>query len=294
MVYARFWGSHWSTVLFKYLWQSLQTFVLLIRRKPDTVFVMTPPVAACAAVWLYALTFRRRFVIDAHTGAFLDPRWRKIIFLHRFFSRRAERTLVTNDYLGSMVEAWGARHLIVPDVPVVFPEVEKYEFPPGRNVVLVSSFAWDEPIGIFLEAAALVPEVTFHVTGDYEGADPELLAARPSNVVFTGFLSKARYAGLLQGSDAVISLTTLDHTMQRGAYEAVYLGRPVIVSDFPILRESFPKGAVYVGGTRQEIARGVRDMMADVPRFEREAGELKSEKLERWQRVMRELEAILD
>jgi hypothetical protein len=86
-------------------------------------------------------------------------------------------------------------------------------------------------------------------------------------------------------SDAVICLTTADHTMQRGAYEAIYLGRPVITSNFEILRQAFSKGTVFVGNSPDEMAEGIRRMRTELDRYQREAQMLKVEKLDRWRVV---------
>ena len=64
----------------------------------------------------------------------------------------------------------------------------------------------------------------------------------PPNVTLTGFLSDEAYGGLVCGADVVMTLTTRDHTMLRGAYEAIYQGTPVIVSDWPLLREALRRG----------------------------------------------------
>jgi glycosyltransferase involved in cell wall biosynthesis len=74
----------------------------------------------------------------------------------------------------------------------------------------------------------------------------------------TGFLSTAAYGGLLASADAVMTLTTLDHTMMRGAYEAIYQGTPVIVSDWPILREFFSDGSLHVPNSAAAIAEAAR------------------------------------
>ena len=293
LIYSRFWGSRAFTILPKYVWQGLKTLAILFRERPRVVIVMTPPVVAGFPVWLYSVLTGAQFVVDAHTGAFLDRRWKKILFLHRFLSRRAALTMVTNQFLYDIVDSWRAPAQIVPDVPVMFPEPEIFPFEGDNNITLVSSFGWDEPTDVFLQAAASLPEVTFYVTGDYESADPAIIALAPGNVRFTGFLSKAQYVGLLQGSDAVMSPTTLDHTMQRGAYEAIYLGRPVIVSDFGILRDSFDKGAVYVENNAPAITLGVRTMLNELPARVGEALQLREEKLNHWDQVVNQLQQSL-
>jgi glycosyltransferase involved in cell wall biosynthesis len=293
MVYSPAFGSHYATVALKYLSQLVKTLRILFRERPSVVFVMTPPVSACVAAWLYAKVMRAAYVIDAHTGAFLDARWRPLLFLHKWFSRAARTTIVTNEYMERTVRGWGAHAMIVRDVPVCFAEPSAVELAPGVNMTLVATFTRDEPIGLFFRAAALVPDVRFHVTGNYTRADAALLAEKPDNVRLTGFLPDAEYVGLLLASDAVIALTTMDHTMQRGAYEAVYLGRPVITSAFDLLRRHFCKGAVHVENTEQGLAAGIRRMREGLPRFTAEVEELRRERLAEWVRVEMELRQLV-
>src|SRR5262249_35015101 len=148
----------------------------------------------------------------------------------------------------------------VPDVPVLFPEPAPVNLPDGFNVVVASSFTFDEPTEAVFRAAALVPDVAFHVTGDHRRLAQDVLGVKPANVHLDGVVSDAHYVSLLKLCDAAMSLTTLDHTMQRGAYEAAYLGRPVITSDFEILRRAFPRGTVFVGKDAESIAEGVNEM----------------------------------
>ena len=285
MVYSPVWGSRYATILIKYFVQSVRTLAILFRDRPRVVFVMAPPVVACAPVWLYCLVRRAQFVIDAHTGAFLDPEWKRVSFLQRFFSRRATTTIVTNRHLQQLVEEWGAEATIVTDVPVCFAEPEHVELSGAFNVTVVSSFANDEPTAMILEAAAHCPDIRFYMTGNPSDLESRVLKSKPDNVQLTGFLSDARYVGQLQASDAVMVLTTRDHTMQRGAYEAVYLGKPVITSNFELLRTSFSKGTVYVDSTVADIVRGIREMRSDVSRFQEEVDHLRDEKLQQWDAV---------
>ena len=285
MVYSAGFGSNYVTVLFKYLSQTIKTLRILLHERPSAVFVMTPPVAACIPVWIYCRLTGTPYVIDAHTGAFLDRRWRWFLFVHRWFSRAARTTIVTNEYMYAVVSAWSARVTLVRDVPVCFAEPKYRALEGSRNMTLVATFTRDEPIALFLEAAAKLPDVHFYVTGNYRRASQELVAAKPANVTFTGFLPDAEYVGLLLSSDAVISLTTLDHTMQRGAYEAVYLGRPVITSNFEVLRKHFSKGTVHVDNTVDGLIAGLRHMRDNAPAYAAEIADLRRERLEDWRRA---------
>lgn len=294
MVYSPKWRSRYVTILFKYLHQSWKTLRILFSEKPRTVFVMTPPVIACLPVWLYAKLAGAQYVIDAHSGAFLLPRWRPLLFLHRFFSRRAATTILTNPYLQEIVRRWGGRTAIVSDVPVCFPEPSPVALRGNFKITLVSTFDRDEPLDLFLQAAQDLPDIQFYVTGSTARVDEKILTGKPKNVEFTGFLPDSQYVGLLLASDAVMCLTTLDHTMQRGAYEAIYLGKPVVMSNTELLRTAFSKGAVHVDNTAQAIVRGAREMRQNLEKYQREVQLLRLEKLEQWRRTEAELRALLD
>jgi hypothetical protein len=292
MIYHGFWGSNYATVLFKYLSQSVATLWVLLRQRPTRVYVMSPPAVACLPVWLYTKTFRCRYVVDAHTAAFVDRRWRAVEFVTRFFARHAVTTVVTNTHWQALLQSWGARSDIVTDVPVMFPEPRSVNLPKGDKIAVVCTFTFDEPVATMFDAAALVPEVSFHFTGNWKRLPSGVLARKPPNVQLMGFLPDAEYAGLLKQCTAVMSLTTLDHTMQRGAYEAAYLARPIITSNFEVLRSTFPKATVFVDGTPDSIAQGVRLMCRESSRYAHEAIELEREKRVTWAATRERLLAI--
>jgi glycosyltransferase involved in cell wall biosynthesis len=89
----------------------------------------------------------------------------------------------------------------------------------------------------------------------------------------------------------VMTLTTRDHTMLRGAYEAIYQGTPVIVSDWPILREFFADGARHVDNSSTAIAEAVRDVQHRLASFQDGARRLRDTKLDAWAQTR---QAILD
>ncbi len=293
MIYSPGWGSRYLTILFKYIDQSWKTLRILLRDRPEVVFVMTPPVIACVPVWLYAKFAKAHYVIDAHSGALLDPRWRYTLFLHRFFSRRAVTTVLTNQYLQGILNDSGGKTMIITDVPICFPEPAQLNLSGDARMTLVNTFTRDEPLEVFLRAAAQLPEIQFYVTGPLSGLTDTILKLKPRNVEFTGFLPDAEYVGLILGSDAIVCLTTLPHTMQRGAYEAVYLRRPVIMSNTELLRRAFNKGCVHVDNTIESIITGVQEMKKNLEKYKIEVQSLRLEKLEQWKRNETELRTLL-
>jgi glycosyltransferase involved in cell wall biosynthesis len=293
MVYLPQFGSRASTIAFKYFGQWRMTARILGAERPDAVFVMTPPVFAALPAFWYAWRRGARVVLDAHTAAFLHPRWRRLQWLQRALCRRAATTIVHNDHQAALVRGMGAHATVVQDVPIVYSAVERFDRPASPVVAVVCSFNYDEPIAEILDAARRTPDVRFFMTGNPRHLAPELKARVPSNVTLTGFLSDQAYAGLVCGADAVMTLTTRDHTMLRAAYEAIYQGTPVIVSNWALLREAFDEGALHVDNTADGIAAAVRALAAGVDELRAGARRLRERKLQRWARTREAIEARL-
>src|SRR5688572_4189481 len=283
MVYLPQFGSRPSTILFKYIGQWIETARILSRERPDTVFVMTPPVFAALPAFWYAWRHARQVVLDAHTAAFVLPRWRSFQWLQRWLCRQAATTLVSNQHLAQLVRDAGGHAIVVPDVPIVFPSSGDFTRPSSFTVAVVCSFDRDEPLTAIFDAARRLPDVRFFVTGNPRTLPAEFKANLAPNVSLTGFLSTAAYGRLIGCADAVLVLTTLDHTMLRGAYEAIYQGTPVIVSDWPILREAFPQGATYADNTANGIIAAIGTVQRNPGTFRAGAALLREAKLERWQ-----------
>jgi len=291
MVYLPRLGSRASTILFKYAGQWITTARILRREQPDTVFVMTPPLVAAMPAFWYAWRSRKQVVIDAHSAAFLHPRWRRLQWLQQFMCRKAVTTLVHNEHIAEMVREGGGHATVVTDVPVIFPDKEPFVRPSAFVVAVVCSFNDDEPLAAIFDAARALPDVRFFMTGNPRHLSPSLDAQRPANVMLTGFLSTPAYGGLLADADVVLALTTRDHTMLRGAYEAIYQGTPVIVSNWQVLRDAFDGGAIHVDNTAPAIAAAVRTMQAHHAEYRDRAIELRQRKLDRWESVRREIVA---
>lgn len=273
----------------KYITQATLTLRDLWRQRPAVVMCMSPSPLTALPVWIHGRLTGHTFVIDAHTGAFLGPPWERWGAIQRFFCRRAALTLVTNEALARRVEACGGRSMLVPDVPT---ELQAVAAPRGPELtaVFVASFGYDEPIDVVVEAARLCPQATVVITGRPRGDGARAIATAPDNVRSVGFVERDRYLGLLASADVVIALTTRDHTMQRAAYEAAYLGTPVIVSDWPVLRDNFDSGALYTSNDPQALAACLRHADRDREALRQGAQELRKRKLARWERNRRALE----
>lgn len=284
MVYCGALGSNIFTVWLKYIMQFFKTQYLLFTERPRVVFVMTPPVFAVFSVYFYSLFSDIFYIIDAHTAAFLLRRWKYLQWLQCFLCRRALTTIVTNEHLAAHVESNGGHATIIRDMPIIYEITERFSTNDKFSLAVVCSFNYDEPIEGIFQAAQQLPDIQFYMTGDPKYLIPALAKIVPENVTLTGFLSNSAYMSLLIQANAVLTLTTRDHTMLRGAYEAVYQGTPVIISDWPILKNAFSQGAIHVDNSSAQIVRAVREMQDHYDLYKADVLSLREKKYQEWER----------
>jgi len=259
----------------KYVLQSLRTLQVLIRERPTLVLVANPPVIAPLVIWLGSIVLRYHFVIDAHSGAFQHARWSWSLPLQRFLARRAVATLCTNEFMASIVRSWGARAELIQDLAFDLAPQGPAESSDAFHVVFICTYSVDEPVTDVVEVARMLPHVQFSFTGDPSYATRGFRETVPANVRLTGFIPDEEYLRLLRGADALLVLTREDHTMQRGAYEAMALEKPLITSDWQLLRQVFSRGTIHVDNSPAAIAEAVEKIRKDPRPYFKEMGELK-------------------
>jgi hypothetical protein len=251
----------WITPL-KYPLQAGKTFAWLQAHRPAVTVVSNPPPFAALCVWLYCAVTGSAYVVDAHTGVFLESKWRPFLPLNRFLMRRARLTLVTNEALRQQVEAWKARAFVLPDA---LPDLTGKEgvFPLDAtrfNVAAVFSFYEDEPVEEMLAVADLPADMRVYVTGDHRRVPGVRRRQLSPQLTLTGFLPRASYEALLRHCDAVVVLCTKPHTLLCGAYEAVAAAKPLLTSESEAMRAYFRKGTVFVANTATGIEAGLREL----------------------------------
>jgi glycosyltransferase involved in cell wall biosynthesis len=267
----------------KYLLQTWETIAILLRERPSVILVQTPPVFPALIACIYAYWRNVSVIIDTHSGSFFSRKWRWALPLHRWCSRHARVTLVHLQALLPLVREWGVPALVAGYIGEAHPLPDPCPLPAGFNVAVPCSFNLDEPIDHILDAARRLPMVHFHITGDRTRISARRLALKPSNVTFTGYLPSPAYFGLLQNADAVMVLTTQADTLQCGGVEAVSLGRPLITSNWPALRQVFLRGAIFVDNLPASIVTGVCQAQARSNELAAEAQDLKLDLDKDWE-----------
>jgi glycosyltransferase involved in cell wall biosynthesis len=253
----------------KYILQTIRTLQVLFLERPEVIFAQNPPFVCGLVVYLYCRVSGARFVLDHHSAAFSRV-WDWALPIQKFLAQHAVANMVTNQHWVDMIHSWGAPALIMGDPFLALSQGEAFPIEPGFNVAFISTFAPDEPLDVVLKAATQLPEVHFYVTGDTKRKPKSFLDSLPTNVTCTGFLPDSQYIGLLRAVNAIMVLTTRDHTLQLGGCEAVSLGKPLITSDWPCLRKFFAKGTVYAANSADSIRDGMRVMQKRHKDLERE------------------------
>ncbi len=271
---------------FKYFYQFFATLVFLARHRYRVIFVQDPPIFAVLPVYLYSLVSGAQFFIDSHTDALQASWWRWTLPLHRFLERRAVTTVVTNDALRQLVESWGNRSFTLPDPPLIGigEEGEPASLPGSHfKIVMISTADYDEPVAEVVAAAASLPDVDFYITGDFAHSlhHHGIQDQAPANVHFTGYLREGYFA-LLKAADAILCLTTEDNTFLSGDNEALWLGKPLITSQWPILQHYFSRGTLYVDNSTDQIRQSIQELRDHYDDYRAEMLALQEERRQAW------------
>ncbi len=248
------------TAPFRYLSLAVRTWWTVLRRRPRAMIVVAPPFVAPLIVTPLAVALGIQTAVDVHTGALIDRRWSWSVPLLRLSSRLAGTAVVTLPSLAQMLGGHGFRTLVIPDpLPGLTATLHPVATRAGErqvpHVVAVCGWGDDEPLDELVAAAAERPW-NLVLTGQ-----PRRSIELPHNVTASGFLDDQTYVRTLASADLVIVLTKRDHTLLSGAWEAIALGQPLIVSATPALRETLGPEIAGVGSTPAEIRRAIEDAL---------------------------------
>jgi glycosyltransferase involved in cell wall biosynthesis len=242
----------------RYLLNAVGTCGYLLTRRPRAVVVTNPPIFPGLIALLYCTAMRAPLLLDSHPSAFGDaPMAKGAGGIHAWLTRRAVTTMVTVPELAQIVTSWGGRADIIHEAPPAHRAAPAAPLTGRPRIVYIGRFAGDEPTAEVVAAARLVPEADVLITGDDRKCPAALRASAPANVIFTGFLEGDDYDHALENAAAVMVLTRHPLAVNRGAYEAVYFERPLIISDLPAMTPLFPY-AISVPDDTAGIARGIR------------------------------------
>jgi len=274
-----------------------KTICIFFKNKPKLLFVQNPSMILAALSCVYGMISDTVIIVDRHTTFRLNKphsgSFRIWLFmkLHYFTLKRADLTIVTNDFLAQLVRKAEGRPFVLPDkLPELTPR-QSIKLKGRINILMISSFGLDEPVYEVIDAIKKLgrDDVYLYITGNYKKLDVNLPTKTPTNIIFTGFIPEQQFIDMLFSVDAVMALTTSDYCMLCGCYEAVSANKPLITSDKTVLREYF-NGAVFVDNNSQGIENGFRSVLKNLEKYKSKIIFLRKRLTLRWDRLYRNLE----
>ncbi len=277
-----------------YLRLGAATLRLLRTRQPAQLWLQLPQVpllwVALLYRWLHAPQLP--LVADCHNAMFRPP-WAHMPWGLRAL-RLATLVLVHNRDMLAQAQALGvpaAQLRVLDDVPVPPPPGPPPPVPAafaGRArpwVLFAGSYGADEPVAQVLTAAAGLRQGVVALTGRLSNAarHGHDISRPPAQAVLTGYLPLAEFDALLAHADVVLALTRQDGIQLSVCNEALGHGKPLVMSDTPLLRSLFGRGAVCVDSQdAQALRAGIEQAWRERLHWADAAQRLADERLRQW------------
>ena len=263
----------------------VKTLQILLKQNPNILFVQNPSIFLSVFACFLQTFFKYKLVIDTHNAGLLPENslLRRLSLVYSFLQKQAAVTVVTNNFLADLVMDNGGVPVVLPDKIPCVPQVNLKSLATRWNIAFICTFGEDEPVESVIESAALLPrEVTIYVTGRLRNRGQKLRYHAPENVIFTDYLEDKAYWELLVSVDLVLDLTNRSNCLVCGAYEAVAVGTPMVLSRFDVLESYFYKGALFTQNTPLEIACTIQKAIGCLTVLKKEISELKMELDMKW------------
>lgn len=283
-------GSSRLAKTLRYALSLPMTALTLARARPKVVFFLNQPMLLLITVWIYTRITGGRFVLDCHSAPY-ERREGSTKKLYAAATRAAAVNLNHNRIDTVAAEQMGGLSILFPDIPLSITLSSGLEIPKVRspNVLVICSFTADEPLDIIIEAARLLPECIFYITGNWRKR-AEDVARAPDNVVLLGFLSRETYLAYMVASDVVVTLSVRSHIMQMAADEALSLGCPLVTNHSPILEEIFGEAAIFTLLVPSALAKAIGLAQANGKELRRR---MLARRLERERELVRTVARVL-
>ena len=137
-----------------------------------------------------------------------------------------------------------------------------------------------------------MPEAEVLITGDVRKCPAPLRESAPANVIFTGYLRGNDFDRALEQAAIIMVLTRHPLAVNRGACQAVYFERPLIISDLPAMTPLFPY-AISVRNDSASIASGIRSAIEHHPDLVAACSRARALQEQRWREQLDRLRELV-
>lgn len=301
-IYIKKIGNINLPVLFRYVWQTYKTILVLFKDRPEIVIVQNPPVFAPLVVLFYCKMLGARFMIDSHTS-FLDKKWTYFHWLLKPIARMATLNTCHNFKNLEVFERWGVEQAMVmrpynPDYnrDELNKDLENKELAglvegSFLPIIMVNRFAGDDDWQTVIETAKLMPEADFFITGSI----PKNFNTKISdNIHLTGYLEHKEFIKLMWRCRMVLSLTLRKDTILWSIGEAMSLGKPFITSDTEVLRHYFGEVALFSKPNKEELKERIEKANENREQAKIKIKEFVKKEKEDWQEQIKKVKNIIN
>ena len=287
--------------IFKYLINTTKTIKCFIEKMPRIVFVQNPSIMLAFITVLMKPYFKYFLIIDRHSNFKFEKNrkyllWRIFDKLSNYTIKRSDLTIVTNEYLENYIKKIGGNGAVLPDK---MPNIKKHKFRKldGKiSMVYICTFSSDEPVHEVIEAAKKMGKnYVLYITGNHKKYThlKKIENNLPENIIFTGYLNEESYQVLISSCDIIIVLTTQEYTINCGAYEALAVDKPMIISNTKTLKEYFDHGVEYTDPNCYSICNAIKKVSENIDSRKKEIIELKKNLNKKWKIKKEKVEDIL-
>lgn len=273
-----------------YIPKGIKNIYYLLKDNPQVIIVTNTQWVVTFVNLAFAKLFRKKIILDSHSCAFDNSTVKYPLSFSKYFAKKSDASIVTNDFHKKLLEEAGADSVIINDIPF---ETElktgsEKNLSEKFNVLYVCIFSEDEPFNEVIKAAMELESVQVYITGNYKrvGINPEDY----KHVIFTGYTSQEEYVTMLNRTDVIMTLTTRENTMQRAGSEAISVEKPLITSDTEMLRNYFRKGTVFVDNSSKGIIEGIGEVKKNYNKYKNEIIELQKERRQKFEDTLSYLE----
>lgn len=244
----------------RYIYSVWKTWRLLVAMRPKVVFIQSPSLVLALYINFVKRFLSFKVVMDAHNESVQPYMSNSKILLHLtdLALATSDLVIVTNPFLAEFAKKKSASIYILPDRLPRFTITLKNSDQSRYVVAVICTSAPDEPIPAVLTAALMLRDsIEFQISGEKELFLETFGDDLPANVSLTGFLSADEYWNWLAQSDVVLDLTKMPDCLVCGAYEAVAVGTPMILSDNMATRDLFGSCALITRNRAKDIAAAI-------------------------------------
>jgi glycosyltransferase involved in cell wall biosynthesis len=252
----------------------------LLQEKPKVLIVQNPSIVLGYLSLLLRPFFKYKLIMDCHNAALfpLEGKYEWLVTVAQFLIKKADFVIVTNNELANLVRNLSGKPIILND-PIPGFSYEKLDGNSTKQVTLISTWAEDEPVDEFISAASSFSQINFVITGK---AKPDIATKAPTNIQFPGFVSRKDYINLIANSDLIVDLTHRENCLVCGAYEAISVEVPLLLSNTTSLKNTFDYGAIFCDNSIDAIKGGLGISMQQLDVLQQDILIMKRIHTERW------------